>query len=176
MRVLIVGSLHVNEKEVIYQCEILSAINCRWYFRKHSFSNDFSSMTTVAPHQSVVCCNEMRTGLEARGSGCDPQLAVCPGRSCFPSPGFKKLDISKFPSSSEPHRIRSTRSVPSASTEKWVSLSWDNLCCSKINLQKYILGKGLASKLREGFPLPWLWGFCPALFEELVEDPWKQAS
>lgn len=29
MRVLIAGRLHVNEREVIYQCEILSAINCR---------------------------------------------------------------------------------------------------------------------------------------------------
>lgn len=135
MRVLIVGSLHVNEKEVIYQCEILSAINCRWYFRKHSFSNDFFSPPTVVPNQSAVCCNEIRIGLKAKRSGCGLSWMRCFSLSEFQAQSLWKLDMSKFPSSFDHHGIRSLRSI-SISTEKSISLSWDNLCCSETNLTK----------------------------------------
>lgn len=178
MRVLIVGSLHVNEKEVIYQCEILSAIICRWYFRKHSFSNDFFSPPTVVPNQSAVCCNEIRIGLKAKRSCCGLSWMRYLSLSEFQAQSLWKLDMSKFPSSFDHHGIRSLRSIPT-STEKSVSLSWDNLCCSETNLTKKHSWK------RPGFLAPrfsptlaamvlpsYFWGtHCRSLKQSLLAGP-----
>ena len=59
----------------------------------------------------------------------------CFSLSEFQAQSLWKLDISKFPSSSDHHGIRSLRSIPT-STKKSISLSWDNLCCSETQFNK----------------------------------------